>query len=275
MQAVLTIAHLTWLEARRRRIVLAALLCGLAFLLVFATAIYFIPLNGGPVDSLRNRMLLQSMSLLGLYAVNFLVAAFAVMLPVDTLSGEIASGVMQTIAAKPVRRIDILLGKWLVYWLMLGGYILVMSLGVVAIMWFVHGFAQANLPAALGLMQLEASVLLSITLAGGTRLSTVSNGIVALALFSLGFIGGLIEQVGVIVGNPASRYIGTAISLVIPTDALWRLAMYLLQPPVMARVQVGLFSSGAVPSMAMVWWAVVHALGVFCLAARWFRQRAL
>jgi Cu-processing system permease protein len=275
MQAILSIAHLTWIEARRRRIVLAALLCGLAFLLVFAAAVYFIPPNPGAAGSLLNRIQLQSMSLLGLYAVNFLVAAFAVMLPVDTLSGEISSGVMQTLAAKPVRRIDILLGKWLVYWLMLAGYILLMSLGVAGIMWFLRGFAQTNLAAALGLMQLEASVLLAITFAGGARLSTVTNGIVAFAFFSLGFIGGWIEQIGVIIGNPASRYIGTAISLVVPTDALWRLAMYVLQPPVMSRIQLGPFSSGAVPSMAMVWWAVVYALAVFGIAARWFQRRAL
>jgi len=275
MQGILAIAHLTWIEARRRRIVLAAVLCGLAFLLVFGTVIHFTSIDPVPVSSPLNRIKLQAMSLLGLYAVNFLVAAFAVMLPVDTLSGEIASGVMQTIAAKPVRRIDILLGKWLVYWLILAGYILLLSLGVVGIMWFLRGFAQVNLPAALGLMQLEASVLLSITLAGGARLSTVTNGIVAFAFFSLGFIGGWIEQIGVFVGSPASRYIGTAISLVIPTDAMWRLAMYLLQPPVMSRIQLGPFSSGAVPSMAMVWWAVAYAVGVFWLAARWFRRRAL
>jgi Cu-processing system permease protein len=275
MHAILSIAHLTWIEARRRRIVLAALLCGLAFLLVFAAAVHFIPPNPGGAGSLLNRIQLQSMSLLGLYAVNFLVAAFAVMLPVDTLSGEISSGVMQTLAAKPVRRIDILLGKWLVYWLMLAGYILLMSLGVVGIMWFLRGFGQVNLPAALGLMQLEASVLLSITFAGGARLSTVTNGIVAFAFFSLGFIGGWIEQIGVIVGSPASRYIGTAISLVVPTDALWRLAMYVLQPPVMSRIQLGPFSSGSVPSMGMVWWAVAYAVAVSGLAARWFQRRAL
>jgi hypothetical protein len=51
--------------------------------------------------------------------------------------------------------------------------------------------------------------------------------------------------------------------------------MYLLQPPVMSRIQLGPFSSGAVPSMAMVWWAVAYALGVFWLAARWFQRRAL
>jgi hypothetical protein len=45
MQGLLAIAQLTWLEARRRRIVLAALICGVVFLLVFAVAVYFIDQN--------------------------------------------------------------------------------------------------------------------------------------------------------------------------------------------------------------------------------------
>ena len=41
MRGTLLIARLTWLETRRRRIALAALVCGLLFLAVFASAIYF------------------------------------------------------------------------------------------------------------------------------------------------------------------------------------------------------------------------------------------
>src|SRR5690349_15057804 len=100
MNGILTIAQLTWLEARRRRIVLAAALCGLAFLAVFATAVYFMPAQRGASWVLA-RIQMQLMTLAGLYVVNFLVVAFAVMLPVDTVSGEIASGVMQTLAARP------------------------------------------------------------------------------------------------------------------------------------------------------------------------------
>ena len=276
MNGILTIAQLTWLEARRRRIVLAAVLCGVAFLAVFATAAYFVPpRNPSATSALLARMQLQAMTLAGLYAVNFLAVAFAVMLPVDSLSGEISSGVIQTIASKPVRRVDIVLGKWIVFWLMLAAYILFMVMGIVAIMWLFTGFAQQDLLPALGLMQLEVSVLLSITIAGGVRLSTVTNGIVAFAFYMVGFIGGWIEQIGVFVGNAASRYIGTAISLVSPTDALWRLAMHELQPPVMSQVQLSPFSTVSVPSMAMVWWSVAYVVAVLALATRWLQRRPL
>ncbi len=276
MNAILTIAQLTWLEARRRRIVLAAVLCGLAFLLVFGIALYFMPprLLTGP-GAVLARIQLQVMTLAGLYVVNFLLIAFAVMLPVDSLSGEIASGVMQTLASKPISRLQILLGKWLVYWLMLAAYMLLMVLGIVAEMGFLTGFAQHNLLPALGLMQLEASVLLSITMAGGVRFSTVTNGIVAFGFYAVAFIGGWIEQIGVVLGNAPSRYIGTAISLVSPSDALSRLAMHVLQPPVMAQVQASPFGSASVPSMAMVVWSVAYVVVALAIATRGFNRRAL
>ena len=275
MNGILTIARLTWLEARRKRIVFAALACGLAFLLLFAAVVYFMPAGRGPAEALEVRIQLQAMALIGLYAVNFLVAAFAVMLPVDTLSGEIASGVMQTLAAKPIRRSDIILGKWLVFCLMSAGYIAVMSLCIVGEMWVLRGFVQRNLLPALGLMLLEASVLVSITMAGGVRLSTVTNGIVAFGFFSLAFIGGWVEQIGVMLGNPSAHYIGTAISLVSPTDALWRLALHILQPPVMAQIAGNPFSSGSVPSSAMVWWAVAYVAAALLITVRAFRRRPL
>ena len=62
------------------------------------------------------------LTLVGLYAANFLSVLIAVLLPVDTLSGEIASGVMQTVASKPIRRAEIVLGKWLGHAVIVMGY---------------------------------------------------------------------------------------------------------------------------------------------------------
>jgi Cu-processing system permease protein len=278
VRGILTIAHLTWMEARRKRTVLAALLCGLAFLAVFAVAAWF-GIHSGPgreaVSLLQRQMMLQTFTMVGLYAVNFFVVALAVILPVDTLSGEIASGTIQTIASKPVNRADIVLGKWLVHALMIAGYLAVMAGGILLIMWLISGFVQRNVPSGLALMLLEALVLLTVTIAGGVRFSTVTNGIVAFGLYALAFIGGLIEQVGVFVGNSTSRYVGTAISLVSPTDALWRLAAHELLPPFMSQLQAGPFASGSTPSAAMVWWSVALMIAVLMLGIRGFQKRAL
>jgi hypothetical protein len=69
VDGLLTIVQLTWLEARRRRIALAGLLCGLAFLLVFAVSIYFAQhyaRRAGPMPILEAQMQLQVVTLAGL-----------------------------------------------------------------------------------------------------------------------------------------------------------------------------------------------------------------
>jgi hypothetical protein len=91
----------------------------------------------------------------------------------------------------------------------------------------------------------------------------------------LAFIGGLIEQVGLMVGNATARYIGTAISLVSPVDAIWRKAMAILQPPFLAQTQITPFSGGAEPSAAMLWWAVLVVIVAMTVTIRGFRTRAL
>ena len=278
MRGIFIIAHLTWIEARRRRIVLAALLGGLAFLLVYATAVYFIHrgvTSSAAIDQVQLRMHLAILTIAGLYVVNFLTIAVAILLPVDTLSGEIGSGVMQTLASKPIRRAEILLGKWLTFWLMTGAYLALMAGGIVAIMRVLTGFAQPNVLGALPLMLLGATVLLTITIAGGVRLTTVTNGIVAFAFFGIGFIGGWVEQIGAFARNEAARYIGTAISLVSPADTMWRRAAYDLQPPIMRDLQMGPFVSASLPSAAMVVWAAGFVLAVLALALYQFRRRPL
>jgi Cu-processing system permease protein len=277
MYSFLAIMQLTFLEMRRRRIVLAALVCGAGCLVIFATAIYLLQNVHHPVHQslLQARIILQVETLAGLYAVNLMTVTVAVMLPVDAISGEIVTGVMQTVASKPVRRAQIVLGKWLVYWLMIAAYNIAMVLGVVLAMRLFTGFAQPHVPVAVGLMILQGTVLLSVVIAGGARLTTIANGMIAFGFYSVAVVGGWIEQIGVMMGDSDARYIGTAISLVSPTDALWRRAVYLLQPPVMAQVSMTPFSPASVPSVAMIWWAAAFAVGALALAAIWFEKRSL
>jgi ABC-type transport system involved in multi-copper enzyme maturation permease subunit len=271
MRQFLTIMQLTFMEMRRRRIVLAALVCGLGCLLVFAVAIYLAHNSHHPVGAL----LYQLQTIVGLYAVNLMTVTVAVMLPVDAISGEIASGVMQTIASKPIRRAEILLGKWLVCWLLIAAYTTTMVVGVVLVMRLITGFSQAHVPAAVALMTLQGTVLLSVVIAGGARLTTIANGMIAFGFYSVAVVGGWIEQIGVMMGDSGVRYVGTAISLVSPTDALWRRTLYLLEPPVLSQVAMTPFSPASVPSVAMIWWAAAFCAGALGLGAFWFRKRSL
>lgn len=278
MRGTVTIAHLTWLEARRRRIVLVALLGGLAFLGLFAFAAIAMDrdISSGVVSLMQRQAQLYFLMLAGLYVVNFLAIAVAILLPVDTLSGEIKSGVMQTLASKPLRRSEILLGKWITYVLMTGAYLVLLAGGIVLTMLVVTDIDPPSLVKALPLMLLGAVVLLTITLAGGVRLSTIANGMVAFSFYGIAFVGGWIEQIGAAVGNDAALRIGTAISLVSPSEAMWRRAAHELQPPILRELPtLGPFASFAVPSNAMIVWTIGFVLVALMIALRQFRTRPL
>ena len=278
MHGTLLVARLTWLETRRRRIALAAVVCGLLFLTVFATAMYFgfrHVAAQGPVNIVEQRIAATVLTVAGLYVVNFLAVAVAILLPIDTLSGEISSGVIQTLASKPVDRAAIVVGKWLAYLAMTASYLALMGGGVVLSMRWFAGYVAPAVLAPMGLMLLGAAVMLSITIAGGVRLSTVTNGIVAFGFYGVAFIAGWMEQIMALFNNSTSRYVGTIVSLLSPADAMWRRAAYELQPLAAHVLQAGPFGVVSVPSAAMVGWAVAFVVIVLGFAVWQFRRRAL
>ena len=278
MNGILTLMHLTWIEARRTRIALAGLLCALIFLCIYGAAVFFLyrPGQAGAQLPLFIRQTqLELLTLAGLYVANFLTLAFAVLLPVDSISGEIDSGAIEAVAAKPITRSVLVLGKWSAFLLMTAAYLAVVAGGVVLLVRVLTGFRQAHLGSALALMFLGAATLLTLSIAGGTRLKTVTNGIVVFGFYAIAFIGGWIEAIGATLGSEASRYIGTAVSLVSPVDAMWRLAAHQMQPPLMQQMPMGPFSSAAVPSSAMVLWTVGFVVATLLAALRGLQTRAL
>jgi Cu-processing system permease protein len=275
---VLSVARLTWLEARRTRIALAALLCAALFLAAFGLAVYFLFPTSAQA-SVRPLFIRQSqlaiLTLAGLYVANFLVVAVAVMLPVDSISGEIESGVIETIASKPLARSAIVLGKWLAFLSMTAIYLLLVAGGVVLVVKTLTGYLPPHLTRALPLMFLGATTLLTLCIAGGTRFKTVTNGIVVFGFYAMAFIGGWVEEIGFVLGNESARYIGTAISLISPADSMWRLASHEMKPLLLQQLPMGPFSMAAVPSAAMIAWAIGFVLVALAVALRQFQKRPL
>ena len=275
IHSIIVIAQLTLAEARRRRIVIAALLCALVLLAVFSTGAYFAG-RAQTTTFIERQTMFTVLSLAGMYNVNFLSILFAVLLPVDSLSGEIDSGVMQTLAVKPVHRSAIVIGKWLGNALLVTGYISVLAVGVLLSVRFFGGFSPVYLTRALPLMLLEVVLLTTVSIAGGTRFSTVTNGILGLGYYGIAFIGGWLEQVGALSRIDALRNIGVASSLISPADAMWRLAAYKMQPPLMRNTAIPLWSSlGGTPTGLMVWWTAACVVLIILLAIRTFARRDL
>ncbi|MGB9904016.1 MAG: hypothetical protein ACPLQO_05005, partial [Desulfotomaculales bacterium] len=75
---------------------------------------------------------------------------------------------------------------------------------------------------ALGLFVLEPLVLLAVARLGSVVFSTLGNGVLAFALYALAVVGGMTEQIGALVENPAAVNAGIVASLILPADAVYR-----------------------------------------------------
>ncbi len=280
MRGILTISQLAIFEALRKRVLLAALLLGLAFLTIYALGFYFmnrevISTPRGPETQAQRAMIYIFLTMAGLYAVNFLMVMMAALLPVDTLSGEIRSGAIQSLATKPLHRAEIILGKWLGFWVILAGYLALMAGGVLVITRVIANTTPPNVWLGLSLMALKATLLLTLSIAGGTRLSTLANGALVFGLFGLAFIGGWIEQIGALFANETARNVGIIASLLVPSEALWQLAAYNMQPSLMRDMTLTPFSPASAPSDAMVVWAMGYTFLVLMLGVWSFQTRDL
>lgn len=280
--SVLTIAKLTIYEASRKRIVWAALALGVIFLLVYGAGFYFAKvdfeaqaarqgiLNQFAMFEMYN-FLLQA----GLYAVNFMTIAITVLASVGTLAGEIETGTIQSLATKPVHRRQIVIGKWLGFVIMMTVYLSFMTVGVVLAAKLTTGYTVPNLIPGLALLWLNSMLFLSISLWGGSFLSTLANGIMAFGLYSIAFMGGWIEYFGAFFENQVVVNIGIISSLIMPSEAMWKRAAYLMESPIVAFVGVSPFNSTSVPSVWMVVYALLYTLIFLLLAIRQFGKRDL
>lgn len=279
LRGVLTIAHLTFHEARRRKILNVVLVLGGAFLILYGTGLHFIHAdikrNAGAMHMAGDRMALSFLVMAGLYAVNFLIVMTSVLVSIETLSGEMASGAMDALATKPMRRSTIVLGKWLGCWVLMSLYVLLLAGGVLVMARVVARFSPPGIAIGLPLMILEAGVLLTVSMAAGTRLTGLANGATAFGLYGLAFVGGWIEQVGTLLGNSTARYLGILASLLCPSESLWQLTAYHMQHPVMRDLHLTPFSPASVPSATMVIWAFVHLAATLGLTLVLFQKRDL
>ena len=215
------------------------------------------------------------MTMMALYAGTMMTSLMAALISCDTISGEIASGTIHAIATKPVNRWCLVLGKWIGFVAMLTMYVVFIEGGTIAVGWLEARHVTPHIGAALGLIWLQAVLLISVTIAFSTRLSALTSGTCTLGLYGLAFVGGWIEQFGAIRHVAACVNLGIVASLVMPCDALWRRAAFKVQPPLLGAAGVSPFSSITVPSTAMVVYAALYALLALVLAEIFFERRDL
>jgi ABC-type transport system involved in multi-copper enzyme maturation permease subunit len=276
MNAVWIIASITFREAARKKLLWTAGAVGIGFLIVFGAGLRYqladFPSNLSPF--LRYQVL-SAMVMVGLYTVDLLAVVMTILTSVDTISGEIASGTIQAIATKPVARWQVLIGKWAGFVAMLAIYVGLMFGGTIAAGYWIGGVTLQNPLRGAILVFLECLLALTATFLLGTWFSTLTNGVIVLGLHGLAFLGGWLEQMSGFAEGSRLVTLGVASSLVMPTEAIWRRAAFLMQPPLAGALQFSPFANVSVPSSAMVGYAGFYLLVTLALAIYHFQRRDL
>ncbi len=137
------------------------------------------------------------------------------------------------------------------------------------------GVVARHLALGACLIWMECLLLLTVTFFFGTWLSTLTNGVLALGLHGLAFIGGWIEQAGAVTHSPRAVNVGIVASVIMPSESLWRRAAFEMQSPLVGALNFSPFSSVSVPSPAMIVYGGLYLLVALGLALRRFGKRDL
>jgi len=277
MNPVWVIASVTFREAARKKILWTALVVGIGFVIVFGAGLYYqlTDLRNSNIAPFLRYQLLSATLMIGLYTVDLLAVVMTILTSLDTISGEIASGTIQAIATKPVARWHILIGKWAGFVAMLAIYVGAMFSGTLAAGYWIAGVTLQN-PIRGGLLvYLECLLVLTATFLVGTWFSTLTNGVIVLGLHGLAFLGGWLEQMSGFAQGSGLVTLGVVSSLIMPTEAIWRRAAFLMQPPLAGALQSSPFANVSVPSDAMVGYAGCYLLLMLALAIYHFQRRDL
>ncbi len=281
----LLIARLTLHEAVRRKLVWAVLLLSAVFLGLYLFGFHLLvdDLNqfneergGHPSEVFPREVQMSIMVMLGLWTVNFLAGVMTIFAAVGAISSEIEAGTLHVIVPKPLHRWEIIAGKYLGLLLMIGIYIVLMVTGVLLVAKTVGDYTPPNILSGLSLIILVSMILLSLTMLGSTIFSTMANGVIVFMLYGMALTGGLVESIGTALDNDTMIRIGIASSVLIPSDSMWKLASYKVQPALAVNLTgPNPFGTFVPPSDFAVRYAIGYCIVVVIGSMLVFQRRDL
>jgi ABC-2 type transport system permease protein len=280
----LVIARLVVREAARRRLLLALL--ALTLLVIGLTGWGFsriptINQRGAPLSDVQVRLIASQFLILTMFMFSFVLAMASVFVAAPSISGEVESGIALALLSRPLGRAEYVLGKWLglaALVVVYAGAAAAIELGVVNA---VVGYGPPEPVAFILFIVAEGLAIMTFALLLSTRLSGMVGGVIALVLFGIAWIGGIVGGIGAAFDNATVMHVGTVTKLLLPTDGLWRGGVYALEPQtvVAASAQAGpaaaanpFYAASAAPLAydlyAVVWIAAALALAVVSFRAR-------
>ncbi|TCP52741.1 ABC-2 family transporter [Tumebacillus sp. BK434] len=286
-----TIAKLSFKETLYKKIFLIAVLMTLAFLAFFGVASHyaskdlaenfnFAGMDVGQTLLQKTFMSVQILSI-GLFFANFITMLLTILSTVGSVSGEIESHQIDTILARPIKRRDVIFGKFIGLGGLMTLYSLFIFLGVLLMNTLFGGSLVMHFEAS---QVIKGSLIfmvmpLLVTAIGlwlSTRLTTINGGIIMIVMYGIGFIGGFMEQFGTMFQNQALSNIGILSSLAFPVDSLFRrmtVQLFDVADNPISFASQGLFGSVSEPSNIMLFYTLLYGVLMLLFAVRKFSKR--
>ena len=146
------------------------------------------------------------------------------------ISSEVESGLLLSMLARPLRRSEVVIGKWIGLAVLVALYAaLAGTLELGAVDW-ATGYLPPHPVELLSFVAAEGLVLLSVGLLLSTRLSGITAGVIALVAWLIAWIAGVVGDIGAGLQNVALENVGVVSHLLLPSDGLWRGAIYAMEP---------------------------------------------
>ena len=275
VRAAAVVARWTLREAVRRKVVAMAAAAGTAFVALFAVGLQLVRnvTEREQAPQLEVALATTVLVVLGLYAVQFLAAVLAVLLSAGAVSGEESGARLHAVLARPLPRTSWLAGRAGA----LTGLAVVVAVGlslcVLGLAAAIGRYQPAGLLRGAALLAGEVVVLATLATWASTRWSPVAAGAFVVALHGLAWVGGIVGVVGAALGQTSLERVATGVSLLVPTDALWRGASYWWSSPVVlaatSSAEDGIpFASTTPPSTWLLVWAVLYVAVLWRSASR-------
>jgi ABC-type transport system involved in multi-copper enzyme maturation permease subunit len=279
---VLTIARLTILEASRRKLLLALGILTIVVIVVTSWGFSRLP-TMKDVTSAEVRLAASQLTILMAFMFSGVLALGSTLVAAPSIASDIESGIALAILPRPIRRSQLLMGKWLGLALLVTLYAAGSGLLELLGIWIGTNYLPPNPIASIAFVAAEGIILMTLALLLSTRLAPMTGGVIALVLFFVAWIGGIALAIGVAFDNETIKSIGIGSRLLIPTDGLWHGAIFYLEPSEIltaaraagrARAGNPFFADTPLPVSYLVW-VVAWLLAVVGLANWSFAKRDL
>jgi len=287
MPPILVIARLTVQETSRRRLILALIILTLIVVGVSGWGFQKITTvtnnEGRPLPPEQVALITSQLLIVVTFMYSGVLALSAAVVAGPLISSEVESGLLLSILARPVRRSEIVIGKWLGLAVLIAIYAAGSAFLELAAVDWATGYVPPHPVQLVLYVGMEGLALLSLGLLLSTRLSGITGGVIALVAWLMGWIGGVVGDIGTGLQNDAVAKVGVVTHTILPTDLLWRGAIYALEPDAFlatmraagAAARANPFFAADPPPILFLVWVVVWFTLMLGLSILSFRTREI